>query len=365
MPSKTPSELLAALVTQRYPVSAEVWGDFWDRLGSKALHPGEALAVLSSLTSRMPDGESVGIMLASLRERNPQPNPPSRTTVNIVGTGGGPSTFNLSTASAFVAAAMGARVIKTGSRAYASRTGSIDLLDRLGIRLTTSYEQTEEMLETFGIACAGPFVYPKELRLLARQILPFDMKTVGRFFNLVGPFLAAVPVNLQITGVSDHSVVPTFRELVSADSSKRYWVCWNDLGADELLSVVDSHVYDSGPGEEFLLRPSEIIGSGTGTFDDLLPVGDLDQTVPHFLRLISGDGPPGALESIRLNAAALAMNGGVVDDWRDGLQLAAQTMADGEPAKLIERIKAAGAQPQATSGAQPAPAPAPAPGGAR
>ena len=96
---------------------------------------------------------------------------------------------------------MGARVIKTGSRAYASRTGSVDLLDRLGIRQTSSnYEQTEEMLDTFGMACAGPFVYPKELALLARQILPFDMKTVGRFFNLIGPFLAAVPVSLPDHG---------------------------------------------------------------------------------------------------------------------------------------------------------------------
>src|SRR5205807_2489916 len=135
--------------------------------------------------------------------------------------------------SAFVAAAIGTRVIKTGSRAYASRTGSVDLLDRLGIKQTSSYEQTEEMLDTFGIACAGPFIYPRELRLLARQILPFDMKTVGRFFNLIGPFPAAVLVTMQITGVSDHTVVPTFRELVSADASKRYWVCWNDLGADE------------------------------------------------------------------------------------------------------------------------------------
>ena len=180
MPSKTPSELLAALVTQRYPIPAEVWGDFWDRLSARDLHPGEALAVLSSLTTQIPDGASVSTLLDSLRERNPQPGPPPKTTVNIVGTGGGPSTFNLSTASAFVGAAMGARVIKTGSRAYASRTGSIDLLDRLGIRLAGSYEQIEEMLESFGMACAGPFVYPKELRSLARQILPFDMKTVGQ-----------------------------------------------------------------------------------------------------------------------------------------------------------------------------------------
>jgi anthranilate phosphoribosyltransferase len=198
------------------------------------------------------------------------------------------------------------------------------------------------MLDTFGIACAGPFVYPRELRLLARQILPFDMKTVGRFFNLIGPFLAAVPVSMQITGVSDHSVLPTFRQLVSEDSSKRYWVTWNDMGVDELLSVTDSHVYDSARGEQFDLRPGDI-GLGAGSFDDLLPVSELDATVPHFLRLISGEGPPAALESIRLNAAALAINGEVVSDWAEGLQLAAQTMSSGEPVALIERIRVAGA----------------------
>ena len=342
---KVPSEALEALVTQRYPIPATVWDDFWDRLAAGGLHPGEALAVVTSLTSRLPDGASVSALLSSLRERNPQPAPPARVTVNIVGTGGGPSTFNLSTASAFVAAAMGARVIKTGSRAYASRTGSIDLLDRLGIRLTTSYEQTEEMLETFGIACAGPFVYPKELMLLARSILPFGMKTVGRFFNVIGPFLAAIPVTTQITGVSDHSVLPTFRQLVAEDTSKHYWICSNDLGVDELLSIAASLVYDSARDEEFTLDPREL-GLGAGSFDDLLPVPELDDTVSHFLALIGGDGPAAALESIRLNAAALSINGGVAEDWQSGLKLAADVMASGEPARLIERIRA-----HATTGA--------------
>ena len=344
MPAKT-SEALEALVTQSYPIPAAVWGDFWDRLGSRALQPGEALAVVTSLTTRIPDGVSVSALLSSLRERNPQPDPPTRVTVNIVGTGGGPSTFNLSTASAFVAAAMGARVIKTGSRAYASRTGSVDLLDRLGIQQTTTYEQTDEMLETFGIACAGPFVYPKELRLLARAILPFGMKTVGRFFNVIGPFLAAIPVSTQITGVSDHSVLPTFRQLVAEDRSKRFWICSNKLGVDELLSIEESLVYDSSQDEEFTLDPREL-GLGGGSFDDLLPVPDLDDTVSHFLALIGGDGPVAALESIRLNAAALALNGDVVEDLPAGLKLAAEVMSSGEPARLIERMRA-----PATSGA--------------
>jgi anthranilate phosphoribosyltransferase len=343
MPTDPESEVLAELVNQQYPISEELWGNFWDRLRAKDLRDGEALALACSLTTRTPDGASVSALLKSLRERNPQPDPPARTTVNIVGTGGGPSTFNLSTASAFVAAAMGARVIKTGSRAYASKTGSIDLLDRLGIPLTSNYEQTEESLETFGMACAGAFVYPKELRLLARAILPFGMKQMGRFFNVIGPFLGAVPVSTQITGVSDHSVLPMFRQLAADDPSRRFWIVSNEIGCDELLSIVDAQVYDSGRDEDFVLSPSEIGLSG-GTFDELRPVEDLGTTVSHFLALIGGEGPTAAIESIKLNAGALAINCGVVEDWPQALALAGETMRAGEPASLIERMRASKGQ---------------------
>ena len=345
MPGKTPSQVLEALVTQRYPIPVAVWDDFWDRLESKTLQPGEALAVVTSLTSRLPDGESVSELLSSLRARNPQPAPPAKPTVNIVGTGGGPSTFNLSTASAFVAAAMGARVIKTGSRAYASRTGSVDLLDRLGIRLTSSYEQSEEMLERFGIACAGPFVYPKELALLARSILPFGMKTVGRFFNVIGPFLAAIPVTTQITGASDHSVLPTFRQLVEGDPSKRYWICSNSLGVDELLSIVPSDVYDSGDDKEFTLDPGELgLVPRRSTTCCRSPISTTRSATSS-----SSSAATARWERSRASASMrlrFAINGGVADEWPAALQLAADVMSSGEPARRIEQLRA-----HATAGA--------------
>jgi anthranilate phosphoribosyltransferase len=136
-------------------------------------------------------------------------------------------------------------------------------------------------------------------------------------------------------------VLPTFRGLVSEDRSKDYWVVWNDVGVDELMSVVDCHVYDSARGEEYVLRPAEL-GLTDRPFDDLLPVPDLEQTVDHFLALLGGDGPTGAIESIKLNAAALAINCGVASDWADGLQMAADAMSAGEPARLIERMRAHG-----------------------
>jgi anthranilate phosphoribosyltransferase len=342
MASGRQPQLLADLVAHKYPISQEVWDNFWDRLGERELEKGEALAVVCSLTTLTPDGESVSAMLRSLQERNPRPSPPSQPTVNIVGTGGGPSTFNLSTASAFVGASMGARVIKTGSRAYASKTGSIDLLDRLGIRLTSSYGEIEEMLETLGMACAGPFVYPKELRLLARNILPFGMKQMGRFFNLVGPFLGAVPVTKQITGTSDHSVVPMFKDLAAGDSTREYWITWNDMGVDELLSTVPSQVYDTEGGKEYTLSPADIGLSEDRPFDELKPVDDIDSTVAHFMALIGGDGPPAAIESIKLNAGALAINAGIAKDWPEALQRAGDAMAAGEPERLIDSLRAHG-----------------------
>ena len=116
---------------------------------------------------------------------------------------------------------------------------------------------------------------------------------------------------------------------------------WNDVGVDELMSVVDCNVYDSARGEEYTLRPTEL-GLSDRQFEDLLPVADLDQTVDHFLALLGGDGPTGAIESIKLNAAALAINCEVASDWAEGLQMATDAMSAGEPVRLIERMRAHG-----------------------
>ena len=189
------------------------------------------------------------------------------------------------------------------------------------------------------------------------------MKTVGRFFNVIGPFLAAIPVTTQITGVSDHSAAADVRELVAEDPSRSYWICSNELGVDELLSIEDSRVYDSARGEEFTLEPGEL-GLGAGSFDELLPVEDIDDSMSsHFLALIGGDGPPAALESIRLNAAALAINAEVAGGLaggapagrrRDGERRAGQAdRAAAGPRQGICRARAQGLVPSASPASSP------------
>ncbi|MGH3720056.1 MAG: anthranilate phosphoribosyltransferase [Pseudonocardiaceae bacterium] len=331
-------DVLVALVTRDYPLTEAMWRSFWDRLRDRVLHPGEAVALVSSLSTRTPDAASVGALLASLRNSHAGSAPPRRATVNIVGTGGGPSTFNLSTAAAFVAATIGAKVIKTGSRAYTSRCGSVDLLDRLGVPLSTSYAQTDAMVESFGIACAGSFVYPRELRLLATNILPWDMRALGRFFNSFGPFLADVPVSAQVTGVSDPALLPIFRYLAGRESGRRMLVCSNNTGVDELLGFEENVIYDSTRDRDVRLTP-EALGLGAGSLEDLRPATEDTSIAGHFLALLSGDGAPAAIDSICLNAAALVIACGVADDWPRALRSARQSMERGLPVRLIERIR--------------------------
>jgi anthranilate phosphoribosyltransferase len=344
MRSNPECDALVALVQQNYPISQEMWQSFWDRLRNRTLRQGEAVALVASLSTRTPDATSVGTFLASVRETDQQLPLGLSATVNVVGTGGGPATFNLSTAAAFVAATIGARVIKTGSRAYTSRCGSIDLLERLGVPLTTSYAQTEAMVESFGIAFAGSFVYPKELRLLAKSILPFDMRSLGRFFNLFGPFLAHVPVSAQLTGISDPALFSTFRNL-AARSGRRFFICSNSIGVDELVSFDENAIHDSANDHDLRVIPATL-GLGAGSLDDLRPAAEGASIVNHFLGLLSGDGPPAAIESILLNAAALAIVCEVADEWPQALRSARQSMERGLPRYLIEQICEQGSSAQ-------------------
>jgi anthranilate phosphoribosyltransferase len=345
-------DAVAALLA-RQPVDAPTWGSFWDGLAERGLERGETVALLASLATTLPDQDSLAALLRSLDERRPAV--PGRLggaaggaaggAVNVVGTGGGPPTFNVSTAAAFVAAAAGVPVVKTGSRAYTGAFGSIDLLEALGVPLTGSYDQTADALDRFGVAFAGPFVYPRELALLARSIVPLGMRAFGRFLNALGPLLAAVPVSAQVTGVSNRSLLPTLRALAASVDDRTIWLCTNEHGADELLGFVENAVAVND-GTEHVLTPGRV-AADTGDLDDLRPV-PADRLVDHFLEVVSGNGGV-ATETVCLNAAALAVAGQHATDWATAMAAAREAVRSGTARRLVDRLRA-----------EPPPAPRPA-----
>jgi anthranilate phosphoribosyltransferase len=331
-------EAINALLDRDRAIPESTWRSLWDRLDARRVPHGEAVALVAALSAAPPAPRSTRALVATLRERRPLASPAVPGSVNIVGTGGGPPTVNLSTAAAFVAATIGARVIKTGSRAYTSRCGSIDLLERLGVPLTASDSESEAMLEAFGIAFAGGYVYPAPLMRLARAVLPLDMRVVGRFFNTFGPLLGVVPVEAQVSGVAHAALVSTFRALAADWPGPRLLVCWNAEGVDELLSFAENRVYDGGADRERVLAP-EALGVAAGSLQQLSPPADDAQTAGRFLALLAGEGPVAAVESIALNAAVLAVASGAFPGWSDALPAALESMAQGRPARLVDRMR--------------------------
>ncbi|MFE7528659.1 hypothetical protein ACFU7Y_23515 [Kitasatospora sp. NPDC057542] len=328
---------LTALLAAR-PVDLEAWRSWWDQLEHRTLGPADsdraqAAALLAGLTTRLPDPATLTALLTSLTERTPHPGPTHPGSVNIVGTGGGPATFNLSTATALTAAAMGIPVVKTGSRAYTSTAGSVDLLERLGITLTPSHTATADHLAHHGIAFAGPHVYPPALTRLARTLYPLTLKPFGAFLNTLGPLIATVPVTAQLTGVATPTALDALRPLTAHVNTRTIWLAHNSAGADELLPFADNTLH-TPTGTIHL--PAGSLAPHTGTLADLAP--HPDDLTGHFLRALAAQAGDTATHTIALNAAALALASGRHTHWNTAYTAALDALTDGAPRALAERL---------------------------
>ncbi|MEV7360631.1 hypothetical protein [Kitasatospora sp. NPDC091276] len=323
-----------------HDVDLDTWRSWWDQLEQRPPGPArdsdraQAAALLAALTTRLPAPDTLAAFTTSLTERSPHPGPAHPASVNIVGTGGGPATFNLSTAAALTAAAMGVPVVKTGSRAYTSSAGSIDLLERLGITLTSSHTATADHLARHGIAFAGPHVYPPALTRLARLLFPLTLKPFGRLLNTLGPLLATVPVTAQLTGASAATDLPALRHLAPRTPGRAVWLATNTAGADELLPFADNTLHTP---DTTIHLPAGSIAPADGTLADLAP--HPEDLTGHFLQALAGRAGPTATHTIALNAAALALASGRHTHWHTAHTAALDALADGAPRALATRLR--------------------------
>lgn len=326
-------DVLSALQSGTEPVPVEAWRGFWDRLQEQALGRDEANGVVAALVRHPPDRDTVLHLVASLAERRDVlVTAPSA--VNVVGTGGGPATFNVSTCAALLAASMGVPVLKTGFHARSSRHGSYDVLARLGIRLTMTPEEAASDLERNGIAFPGDFVYPQELGLLARAVHPLRMRQLARLVNFVGPLLPSITVHAQLTGVSDVALLPTLRHVV-AELGRPVWLCANALGADELLSISRNVVIRPDRAEPEEVDPAAL-GLRAGTCSDLRPQPD---PAAHLQAILAGTAGTVATDTVCLNAATLALASGKAGHWSQALDAAQEALRSGAARDLLSRLR--------------------------
>ncbi|QCX27123.1 anthranilate phosphoribosyltransferase [Nocardioides jishulii] len=262
--------------------------------------------------------------------------------LDIVGTGGDRSmSVNISTMSAIVAAAAGAKVVKHGSRSASSECGSADVLEALGIRLDLPIERVAQVADEVGITFCFAAAFHPAMRHAA---VPRRELGIGTTFNFLGPLSNPARPAAQAIGCADARMAPVMAEIF-ARRGLDAWVFRGDDGLDELTTtttsslwaardgVVTQHVVD--PREHGIdYSPAEALRGGSPAFN-----ADVVR------RLLAGERGP-VRDAVVLNAgAALAVHApseAPLDErLAGGIVRASDVLDDGSGAALLERWVAA------------------------
>ena len=257
--------------------------------------------------------------------------------VDIVGTGGdGAGTFNVSTASMFVAAAAGCHVAKHGNRSVSSRSGSADVLEAAGVRLDLTPAQVAQCVRDCGV---GFMFAPGHHGAMKHAIAPRRELGVRTLFNILGPLTNPAGVPNQVLGVFGEELLIPLAEVLQRLGSHHVMVVHSRDGLDEISIGDNTEVAELKGGEilRFTLRPEDY-GLARAPLDAIRVTGPEDSLK---LLLAVLDGQPGpARDIVLLNAGAAIYVSGVTDSLTEGVRWAGAAIDSGEARHRFERLVA-------------------------
>lgn len=255
--------------------------------------------------------------------------------VDTCGTGGdGASTFNISTASAFVAAAAGARVAKHGNRSISSRSGSADVLEAAGVNLELSPEQVAECVNEIGV---GFMFAPKHHGAMKHAIGPRREMGVRTIFNVLGPLTNPANAPNQVLGVFSKDLVEPMAQVLHKLGSEHVMVVHAEDGMDEISIAAPTHVAElkDGKVKTYTLKPGDL-DIATGDIK-ALAVDGVDASLARVKAVLENEAGP-SRDIVALNAGAAIYVAGLTDSLQAGVDKALQVIADGSARKKLDQL---------------------------
>ena len=256
--------------------------------------------------------------------------------IDTCGTGGDASgTFNISTAAALVVAGAGARVAKHGNRSLSSSSGSADVLEALGVRISMTPEESARAVREIGIGFLfAPHLHPamKFAQPVRREL---KMRTV---FNLLGPLANPAGAQRQLIGAPSREAAQLMAEALAYLGTTRAFVVHGHSGLDEISTTGPTHVWEvvGDRVTEHQWTPATF-GLTPDSLDEL--AGGSPARNAEIIRAILS-GQPGAPRNIVLaNAAAALVLAGLAPDLCSGMAVAAQSVDSGEAGKKLEALQ--------------------------
>jgi anthranilate phosphoribosyltransferase len=297
--------------------------------------PADLKTFLIDLAAR---GETIDDILGavlSLQQRMVKISSPSGT-IDCCGTGGdGSHSLNISTAVSFVVAGAGVPVAKHGNRSASSKSGAADVLEALGININVTPRQNERALHEIGFCfLMAPYYHPA-----LKHIAPIR-KDIGTrtIFNLVGPLLNPASPTRQLIGVFDQKWMEPFAQVLKQMGTERAMIVNSHDGLDEISL--------SAPTEMVELYNGTVIRKIISSEDFDLPAikktdiagGDADYNANALMQLLNGY--ESAYRNVVLaNAAACLYLSGRVQNFKDGVDIARQSIDDGKALKIFDSYR--------------------------
>ena len=257
--------------------------------------------------------------------------------IDTCGTGGtGIHTFNCSTASAFVAAAGGAKITKHGNKAISSKSGSADFLTQAGADIGHDREKLRSIFENVGFI----FLFAPLHHEAMKYVMPVRQKISEKtIFNLLGPHTNPCNAKKQIIGVYDEKLLKTFCNVSKNLEMEHVMIVHGSDGLDEITITGHTSIVELKDNNinEFTISPKDF-GLSLATLDDIYAKSSEDS-----LRLVeqafAGEKSP-VQDMIALNSGATLYISGVVDSICDGVDQSFKLMNNGEAqAKLASYVE--------------------------
>ncbi|MFK7959253.1 MAG: anthranilate phosphoribosyltransferase [Phycisphaerales bacterium] len=317
-------------------LSAEQTTAAFEAMMTGLVHHGEIGAFLALLATRTPTPDEIlgaaRVMRAHV-DRVPTSIDPAEL-VDTAGTGGAPKTFNVSTASAIVAAAAGAKLAKHGNRSRTGR-GSAEVLIQLGVNVEASREVQQRCLEACGVCfCFAPHHHPA-----TRHVMPVRM-AVGfpTLFNLLGPLTNPAGARRQVMGVYDRRFVRPIADALAGLDAVRAMVVHGADGLDEISISAPTHValVDRGHVREATIEPREY-GIELRPREEVI-ARDLDHAAEMVRGVVDGSMTGAPRDMTLLATAATLLIADRVSSFEEGLGLAAETIRGGHAARTLAEL---------------------------
>jgi anthranilate phosphoribosyltransferase len=254
--------------------------------------------------------------------------------VDTAGTGGGPSTFNISTAAALVAAAAGCAVAKHGNRSNTSRSGSADVLEALGVSIELTPSEIARCIDEVGFG----FMFAPGHHSAMAHVIPVRKELgVRTIFNFLGPLTNPAGATRQVLGVSDRRYQETIAEALLGLGAESALVVNADDNLDELSISTRTRVIEVGEGrtEEWFVEPGQF-GLTEAPVEEIAG-GEPAQNAEVIRSVFEGaDGP--AHDVVLLNAGAAIYVAGEADDLEKGVERAREAVDSGAASRLLEQL---------------------------